>query len=87
MTIKVRPAGSFRTIDEAMARVVEIKDRAALLEYLREHFDFWKPTEENVTIEKYGVGVDARIGWDTHLICVDGNAALFADGPLESSHA
>ena len=78
--MKVRPAaGLGLTIDEAMMRVVEIPDRPALMAYLAEHFDFWHPTEANVTIRPYGY--DARIGWDTHLICVDGKAALFADGP------
>jgi hypothetical protein len=70
--------GMGTTLDEAMERVTEIPDRAALLAYLREHYAFYQPTEGNVTIEPYGY--DKRIGWDTHLICVDGKAALFSDG-------
>lgn len=35
-----------------------------------------------MTIEKYG-GFDERIGWDTHLLCIDGRAALYTDGPME----
>lgn len=77
--MKVRPAGSFHSLDDAMEQVVEIPDRQALLAYLAERFDFWSPTEENVTIEPYGH--DERIGWNTHLICIDGKAALFSDGP------
>ena len=78
--MKIRPAASSLPIYEAMARVVEVHGRADLLAYLREHFDFWSPTDENVTIKPHGF--DERIGWDTHLICVDGKAALFSDGPL-----
>lgn len=79
--MKVRPAASSLPIDEAMSHVVEVKDRAALLAYLREHYYFWTPIDENVTIEPYGF--DDRIGWDTHLICVDGKAALFSDGKFK----
>lgn len=38
--------------------------------------------EQNVTVRPYGR--DERIGWDTHLICIDGKAALFSDGWLTS---
>lgn len=76
--MKVRPAASSLPLDEAMDQVIEIRDKAALLEFLQEQYDFWKPTEQNVTVQPYGH--DDRIGWDTHLICVDGKAALFSDG-------
>lgn len=80
--MKVRPAASMLPLDEAMERVVEIPDKAALMAYLKEHYDFWHPNEQNVTVQPYGR--DERIDWDTHLICVDGNAALFSDGWLTS---
>lgn len=67
-------------IGEAMERVVDIADGAALMEYLRRHFDYWNPTEDNVSIRPYGY--DGRVQWDTHLICIDGKAALFSDGPI-----
>lgn len=70
------------TLGEAMEHMAEFHTRAELLAFLRERFDFWSPTDANVTIEKYGKGIDERCGWDTHLICVDGKAALFSDGPL-----
>jgi hypothetical protein len=77
--VKVRPAAGIE-LDEAMKRVVEVADRAALLRHLEEHYGFWKPTTDNVTIEPYGF--DERIGWNTHIVCVDGKAALFSDGPF-----
>ena len=78
--MKVRSAGSFHTLDESMETMREIHSRAELTDLLRLRFDFWQPTDENVTIKPYGF--DDRIQWDTHLICIDGKAALFSDGPL-----
>lgn len=65
------------TIDESMAQVAEVADRPALLAFLRERFDFWNPTDENVTSKYHGY--DSRISWVTYLICIDGKAALIAD--------
>ncbi len=79
--MKARPAvGMGTTIDESMRRAVDISDWAQLMDYLKREYDFWEPTDENVTVEHYGY--DERIDWDTHLVCIDGKAALFTDGPL-----
>lgn len=78
--MKARPALSGLEIGEAMARVVEIDTEEDLLKHLQDNFASWHPTRENVTIEPYGW--DERVGWDTHLVCVGGKAALFTDGPL-----
>ena len=68
------------TLDEAMALVVEIEDWAGLLEYLKRKYSFWRPTNENVRVEFYHR--DDRIDWDTHLVTIDGKAAVFANGPI-----
>jgi hypothetical protein len=81
--MKIRPAASMLTLDESLARVVDIPSRQALMQYLSEHFDFWSPTDQNVTIEPYAK--DPRIGWYTYLICVAGKAALFSDGPCPTN--
>jgi hypothetical protein len=79
--MKIRPAASSLPFDEVMrSKVVEIADRAALMAYLREHYAFWSPNDANVTCRPYCF--DPRNRWDTHLVSVDGNAALFTDGPL-----
>lgn len=78
--MRVRPAASSAPLSEMMEKVVEIPDFDALMAYLQEHYSFWNPTKENVTIDRYGY--DDRIGWDTHIICVAGKAALFSDGSL-----
>lgn len=68
------------TLDESMERVAEVASMEDLAVYLKEHFYFWDPHESNVTITKYGHGFDKRIGWNTHLICIGGKAAMFSDG-------
>lgn len=75
--MKTRPAAG-TLFSEAMEHVVEFTSRSDLVTYLQEHYSFWNPTNENVTIRPYGF--DSRNGWNTHLICVDGMAALFSDG-------
>jgi hypothetical protein len=32
-----------------------------------------------IIVEKYGDGIDERIGWDTHLVCVEGLPVGFTD--------
>lgn len=82
--MKVRPArGMGTTLDESLEQAFDVPDMAALLEYLKREYYFWEPTAENVSIAPYGF--DARCGWDTHLICIDGKAALFSDGPLPTA--
>lgn len=78
---KIRPAmGMDTTLDETMARVVEIENRTELLEFLKREYAAWKPTDENVKIEFYCK--DDRIDWDTHIVTIDGAAAVFTNGPI-----
>lgn len=78
--MKVRPASSFMDLEESMRHVKEFRSRAELEAFLKAEWLRWEEGSV-VTCKKYG-GFDERIGWDTHLICVDGKAALFSDGPL-----
>jgi hypothetical protein len=39
-----------------------------------------------ITVEKYG-GYDERIGWDTYLVCVEGQPVGFTDGPCSTNDA
>lgn len=79
--MQVRPAASNALLSETMAKVVEIPDWQALLDYLQEHYSFWNPTKDNVAITPYGY--DDRIEWNTYIITIDGKAALFSNGPLK----
>ena len=38
-----------------------------------------KVPPSEIIVEKYGTGVDERIGWDTHLVCVNGLPVGFTD--------
>ena len=57
-----------------MRECVELSDMAFLKLYLR---SMGYP-DGVVLVEKYG-GFDERIGWNTHLVTIDGNAIGFTD--------
>jgi hypothetical protein len=81
--VKFRPArGLGMALEEALLLQGDVRSFEGLMHLLRAGYDFWDPTPENVSIVKYGEGIDERCGWDTHLVCIDGKAALFTDGPL-----
>jgi hypothetical protein len=81
--MKVRPAASGLILHEVMEKVIELPTWVALMEHLKQNYEFWEPDEKNVTIHFYAE--DKRIGWKTHLVCVKGNAALFTDGIPEDA--
>ncbi len=83
--MKVRPASSFMSLETSMEHVREFATRAELEAFMKAEWLDWKP-DSVITIEKYG-GFDSRIGWGTHLICVDGKAALFSDGDFPEERA
>lgn len=45
-----------------------------------------KVPPSSITVEKYG-GYDKRIGWDTHIVCVEGRPIGFTDGPVTTVDA
>lgn len=80
--VKARPATSGLSLEQALERAVYLDGRVALFAYLRDAFEFWNPELDDISMEKYGIGIDERCGWDTYLVSVDGKAAVFTDGPL-----
>lgn len=80
--MKIRPAHGC-LLSEAMEQVVVVNSRAELLAAinLRMNVIGVVVTDDQVTVRKYGYGIDERNGWDTHLICIDGKAFAFSDGP------
>lgn len=36
-----------------------------------------------IEVKDYGIGIDTRCGWHTHLVTHNGNAVGFTDGPVE----
>ena len=74
-------------LTESMATVEEIDaTQEAVIKWALRSFimtDEERALIENVTVEKYGKGIDERIGWDTYIVHVDGVGVLgFTDGPL-----
>jgi hypothetical protein len=74
------------SLADAMKEMVDLPDRAALialLQSMHKDADFGPViTDEAVHVEKYGHGIDTRIGWDTHIVMIDDwGPAGFTDGP------
>ena len=62
---------------EAMAEVREIEPTTEALSKLLRVWGLYP----EITVSKYVY--DRRIDWDTYLVCVDGRAVGFTDGPLK----
>lgn len=82
--MKIRPAGSGLSLDEAMNKVEEIQSLEELKEKIKKE---WSGYYDENTIQFKDYGYDSRIGWQTYLICMDrcdgsytGCAVYFADG-------
>ena len=74
-------------LSESMETVEEIEPtREAVLGWINKTFTFGNEDGQryaNFTVEKYGQGIDERIGWDTYIVHSEGNGVLgFTDGPL-----
>lgn len=70
-------------LGESLATVVEIQTFSDLVAQVARHcsdFGWGGVTAETVTVKPYGF--DARINWDTHMVCLSGNAVGFTDGPI-----
>lgn len=68
---------------DSMATVVDVTSFPELViivgDYCRD-FGWGDADEESVSVEPYAF--DDRIGWDTHIVCLNGKAVGFTDGPL-----
>jgi hypothetical protein len=65
-----------------MAEVIEVSGRQELVDHLRKVFmSEVNESGSNVTVKNYG-GIDERIGWDTHMVLVDGKPYGFTNGPV-----
>ncbi len=74
-------------LSESMKTVLEIDPTAEAI--VRVASDALKPFNFKVTLdmiktEKYGNGIDERIGWDTHIVIIKGYGVFgFIDGPIK----
>jgi hypothetical protein len=66
--VKYRPHK--RLLADAMAEVIELPDRAALVKHLANDLAHWGTTvgDDDVKVAPYGH--DDRIGWDTHIVTI-----------------
>lgn len=68
-----------------MAEIVNVDGFADLVRHMRETCPSFypadkMPTEKNTEVKPYCY--DARIGWDTYIVTVDGHAWGFTNGAL-----
>jgi len=84
--MKIRPAASMLSIDDAMKQVTEVHTLDELKAYIRDKFDDYYDLD---TLESKFYCHDSRIGWTTYLITADlsngsykHQAVLFADTPI-----
>lgn len=65
------------TVFESVKQSIEIRDLDHLKRVVYDQgFEF-----KELTVQQYGW--DARIGWDTYLVSIDGCAVGYTNGPLE----
>lgn len=62
-------------LSEAMKTVKEIEPTIAAVR------EFFNEPDGAIKVEPYGF--DSRIGWNTHIVTVNGNAVGFTDGPVK----
>ena len=83
MSVKYRPHRG--SLAAAMAEVVEVQDFVGLVNHMRSEVVSYYPSHRLPTIETTEVkpyAYDSRIGWDTYMVTVDGQAWGFTNGPL-----
>jgi hypothetical protein len=73
---------------DSMKEVVEFHGMQQLVKLMCIEADWYPkdrlPSLESTVVEKYGPPgeIDGRIGWDTHIVLVNGQAWGFTDGPV-----
>lgn len=77
-----RPHAMGMTLDEAMERQRSFDTADELRAFIiTETANLGRKLQpDQITSEPYGP--DARVGWDTHIVLIDGHACGFADAPL-----
>ncbi len=70
-------------ISDSMKTVREFETIKELADHLQAEVDKYGPEMidcSKITFEKYGEGIDDRIGWDDYAVYVDGCLFGFTDG-------
>lgn len=68
---------------ESMETVVTVADKAALCNQVRAARGYPAFEDGQIAVSPYCY--DARIGWDTHIVTLEGNAIGYTDGPMEGT--
>ncbi len=71
-----------RSLVNALAEMVTLKNKAELVQKIRADLDTYSPklviNNETITVKDYGSGMDERMNppWDTHIVLLDGYGPL-----------
>ena len=65
---------------ESLATVVELADRAALVQHLQQTYGAMEPVRDDL-IEVQWYAYDSRIDWQTYIVLLNGSPVGFTDGP------
>lgn len=69
---------------DSMTTVRELHSKEELIQYLKRGVTGVVDCSK-ITIKKYGNGIDKRIGWDTHIVTLDGYGVFgFTDRAVET---
>lgn len=74
-------------LKESMGTVADIEPtKYAVAEYVSSVLHSTERViPDEVHVDKYGEGIDYRIGWDTHIVSIDGIGVVgFTDGKLQN---
>ncbi len=72
------------SLTDSMATVLEIEPtKHALAAVMAQRLGDYGMSVTEDMIHVYPYGYDSRIGWDAHIVTVNGKAIGFTDGPLE----
>lgn len=72
------------SLSESMETIQEIEPTLnAVKEWVKSTFNHQLIDLDDLTVEKYGPGIDTRIGWNTYIVHSKPNGVLgFTDGPV-----
>jgi hypothetical protein len=80
MYVRFRPHRG--SLADSLDETVIIHDRNHLVSHLQNESNYLQFESADVTVDNYGLGIDERCGWNTHIVRIQGMAVGFTDGMI-----